>query len=272
MTPPSRVEITPVQERTPVLSLRGISKNFGAVQALSDVDLDIFPGEVVAIVGDNGAGKSTLVKILAGVHGADAGTITSGGERVSIPTPAAARAHGIATVFQDLALCDNLDVVSNLFLGHEIGTYALNEVEMEGRSWGLLKQLSAKIPSVRLAVAALSGGQRQTVAIARSLLGEPSIVILDEPTAALGVAQTAEVLNLVEHLRGRGLGVVLISHNMADVRAVANRVAVFRLGRNNGNFSMPGTSEETIVAAITGASDNAVTRRAAARNDEGENR
>ncbi len=260
------------QHAEPILSLRGVSKAFGAVQALADIELDVYPGEVLAIVGDNGAGKSTLVKILAGVHPHDSGTITFRGQAVSIPSPSSARDLGIATVFQDLALCDNLDVVSNLFLGHEIGTYALNEVEMEGRSWGLLKQLSAKIPSVRLAVAALSGGQRQTVAIARSLLGEPSIVILDEPTAALGVAQTAEVLNLVEHLRERGLGVVLISHNMADVRAVANRVAVFRLGRNNGDFLMPGTSEEAIVAAITGASDNAVTRRAAAHSEEGEDR
>ncbi len=272
MTMTATTSGTPAQQAEPILSLRGVSKAFGAVQALADIELDVYPGEVLAIVGDNGAGKSTLVKILAGVHPHDSGTVAFRGQAVSIPSPSAARDLGIATVFQDLALCDNLDVVSNLFLGHEIGTYALNEVEMEGRSWGLLKQLSAKIPSVRLAVAALSGGQRQTVAIARSLLGDPSIVILDEPTAALGVAQTAEVLNLVEHLRERGLGVVLISHNMADVRAVANRVAVFRLGRNNGTFLMPGTSEETIVAAITGASDNAVTRRAAAHSDEGEDR
>jgi len=265
VTPPSTVETTPVQERTPVLSLRGISKNFGAVQALSDVDLDIFPGEVVAIVGDNGAGKSTLVKILAGVHGADAGTITFAGERVTIPTPAAARAHGIATVFQDLALCDNLDVVSNLFLGREVGDFTLNEEEMEKHSWTLLRQLSAKIPSVRTAVASLSGGQRQTVAIARSLIGEPQVVILDEPTAALGVAQTAEVLNLIENLRERGLGVVLISHNMADVQAVADRVVVLRLGRNNGDFRIPDVSYEEIISAITGATDNAVTRRNSAR-------
>src|SRR6185312_3998702 len=206
------------------------------VQALSGIDLDIYAGEVVAIVGDNGAGKSTLVKILAGVHPADAGTISFQDRVVSIPSPAVSRELGIATVFQDLALCDNLDVVSNLFLGREIGTLALDEVEMEERSWTLLRQLSAKIPSVRLAVASLSGGQRQTVAIARSLIGDPTVVILDEPTAALGVAQTAEVLNLVERLRERGLGVVLISHNMADVQAVADRVVVLRLGRNNGEF------------------------------------
>ena len=256
------------RNREPILSLRGISKAFGAVQALKDVELDVYPGEVLAIVGDNGAGKSTLVKILAGVHPHDSGSISFRGKTVTIPAPSAARELGIATVFQDLALCDNLDVVSNLFLGHEVGTYALNEVEMEQRSWELLKQLSAKIPSVRIAVASLSGGQRQTVAIARSLLGDPSIVLLDEPTAALGVAQTAEVLNLIERLRERGLRVILISHNMADVQAVADRVVVLRLGRNNGDFRVQDVSHETIIAAITGASDNAVTRRAAARADE----
>lgn len=265
MTIQAPVAAEQTMPREPVLSLRGISKNFGAVQALSDVDLDIYPGEVVAIVGDNGAGKSTLVKILAGVHGADGGTITADGRRVSIPTPAAARAHGIATVFQDLSLCDNLDVVSNLFLGHEIGNFTLNEEEMEKQSWTLLRQLSAKIPSVRIAVASLSGGQRQTVAIARSLIGEPQVVILDEPTAALGVAQTAEVLNLIENLRENGLGVVLISHNMADVQAVADRVVVLRLGRNNGDFRIPDVSYEEIISAITGATDNAVTRRASGR-------
>jgi D-xylose transport system ATP-binding protein len=250
----------------PVLSMRGVNKGFGAVQALTNIDLDIYPGEVVALVGDNGAGKSTLVKILAGVHAQDSGEVTFHGKVVSIPTPTASRALGIATVFQDLALCDNLDVVSNLFLGREIGTFALNEVEMESRSWELLRQLSAKIPSVRIAVASLSGGQRQTVAIARSLIGDPSIVILDEPTAALGVAQTAEVLNLIERLRERGLGVLLISHNLADVQAVADRAVVLRLGRNNGEFRIADVSYEDIIAAITGATDNVVTRRNAAVN------
>ncbi len=247
-----------------VLSMRGVNKGFGAVQALTDIHLDIFPGEVVALVGDNGAGKSTLVKILAGVHAQDSGTITFHGKVVHIPTPTASRALGIATVFQDLALCDNLDVVSNLFLGREIGTLALDEVEMESRSWELLRQLSAKIPSVRIPVASLSGGQRQTVAIARSLIGDPSVVILDEPTAALGVAQTAEVLNLIERLRERGLGVLLISHNLADVQAVADRAVVLRLGRNNGEFRIADVSYEDIIAAITGATDNVVTRREAA--------
>ncbi|MGY4858412.1 ATP-binding cassette domain-containing protein [Cryobacterium sp. AP23] len=250
-----------------VMSLRGIDKNFGAVQALTDIDLDIYSGEVVALVGDNGAGKSTLVKILAGVHPQDGGTITSGDKRVAINNPADSNNLGIATVYQDLALCDNLDVVANLFLGHELGRGTINEVEMEKRSWSLLRQLSARIPSVRIPVASLSGGQRQTVAIARSLIGEPRIVILDEPTAALGVAQTAEVLNLIERLRERGLGVVLISHNMADVQAVADRIVVLRLGRNNGEFKVADVTYEDIIAAITGASDNAVTRRAQARSD-----
>jgi D-xylose transport system ATP-binding protein len=254
----------------PVLSMRGVNKGFGAVQALTNIDLDIYPGEVVALVGDNGAGKSTLVKILAGVHAQDSGEVTFHGKVVSIPTPTASRALGIATVFQDLALCDNLDVVSNLFLGREIGTFALNEVEMESRSWELLRQLSAKIPSVRIAVASLSGGQRQTVAIARSLIGDPSIVILDEPTAALGVAQTAEVLNLIERLRERGLGVLLISHNLADVQAVADRAVVLRLGRNNGEFRIADVSYEDIIAAITGATDNVVARRNAAINAHNE--
>ncbi|MBH0025068.1 sugar ABC transporter ATP-binding protein [Salinibacterium sp. NSLL150] len=255
--------VTPAtSDDEPILSLRGISKQFGAIEALSNVSLDIYPGEVVAIVGDNGAGKSTLVKVLAGVHPATSGTITYRGDEVSLANPTDARDLGIATVFQDLALCDNLDVVSNLFLGRELGTRALDEVEMEQQTWALLRQLSAKIPSVRTPVAGLSGGQRQTVAIARSLIGNPSIVVLDEPTAALGVAQTAEVLNLIEHLRERGHGIVLVSHNMADVQAVADRVVVLRLGRNNGDFAVADVTYEDIIAAITGATDNAVSRRA----------
>jgi D-xylose transport system ATP-binding protein len=247
---------------TAVLSLRGISKNFGAVAALTDVDLDVSAGQVVAVVGDNGAGKSTLVKVLAGVHRPDTGNIMFGDRTVTIGSPAAAHDLGIATVFQDLALCENLNVVENLFLGRELRRGRLDEVTMETRSWELLRQLSAKIPTVRIPVASLSGGQRQTVAIARSLLGDPKIIILDEPTAALGVEQTAEVLNLIERLRERGLGVIMISHNMEDVRAVADRIAVLRLGRNNGVFDAREVSTEDLVAAITGAKDNAATRRA----------
>ncbi|MFD5078583.1 ATP-binding cassette domain-containing protein [Streptomyces sp. NPDC058371] len=253
---------------TPVLALRGISKRFGAVQALTDVELEVHAGEVVALVGDNGAGKSTLVKTIAGVHPIDEGVIEWDGKSVQINKPHDAQNLGIATVYQDLALCDNIDVVGNLYLGRELVKRGiLDEVEMERRSRELLQTLSIRIPSVRIPIASLSGGQRQTVAIARSMLGEPKLVILDEPTAALGVEQTAQVLDLVERLRERGHAVILISHNMADVKAVADKVAVLRLGRNNGVFEVKSTSQEEIISAITGATDNAVTRRAA-RNGE----
>jgi simple sugar transport system ATP-binding protein/D-xylose transport system ATP-binding protein len=255
----------PATETETVLSLRGISKSFGAVAALTDIDLDVAAGEVVAIVGDNGAGKSTLVKVLSGVYPPDAGAITFEGTQVSLGSPAEAHAMGIATVFQDLALCENLDVKANLFLGQELRPWSLDDVAMEVRSWQLLRELSAKIPTLSVPVAALSGGQRQTVAIARSLLGDPKVIMLDEPTAALGVAQTAEVLNLVERLRDSGRGVLMISHNMEDVRAVADRVAVLRLGRNNGVFAARDVSSEEIIAAITGATDNAVSRRVSRR-------
>ncbi|TFC06918.1 sugar ABC transporter ATP-binding protein [Cryobacterium adonitolivorans] len=248
---------------TSILSLRNVNKNFGAVAALTDISLDVAAGEVVAIVGDNGAGKSTLVKVLSGVHRPDSGDIRFESRPVTIPNPTAALDMGIATVFQDLALCDNLNVIENLFLGRELRRGRLDEIAMETRSWELLRQLSAKIPSVRIPIASLSGGQRQTVAIARSLLGDPKVIILDEPTAALGVAQTAEVLNLVERLRDRGLGVIMISHNMADVQAVADRVIVLRLGRNNGEFTVGEVTPEEIIAAITGATENAVTLRTA---------
>ncbi|MFD4227782.1 ATP-binding cassette domain-containing protein [Streptomyces sp. NPDC001981] len=253
---------------TPVLALRGVSKRFGAVQALTDVELEVHAGEVVALVGDNGAGKSTLVKTIAGVHPIDDGVIEWEGKGVQINRPHDAQNLGVATVYQDLALCDNIDVVGNLYLGRELRKFGvLNEVEMERRSRELLSTLSIRIPSVRIPIASLSGGQRQTVAIARSMLGEPKLVILDEPTAALGVEQTAQVLDLVERLRERGHAVLLISHNMADVKAVADKVAVLRLGRNNGVFDVATTSQEEIISAITGATDNAVTRRAA-RNGE----
>ncbi|WP_408898379.1 ATP-binding cassette domain-containing protein [Nocardioides sp. R1-1] len=256
-----------------VLSLTGITKRFGAVQALTDVDLTVHAGEVVALVGDNGAGKSTLVKTIAGVYQPDGGEIRFGGSPVTVAGPAGAQQLGIATVFQDLALCDNLDVVANLFLGkeHSLGPL-MNEVSMEREAWRLLRSLSAKIPSVRIPVAGLSGGQRQTVAIARSLVGDPKVVMLDEPTAALGVAQTAEVLNLVERLREQGLAVILISHNMADVQAVSDRIVVLRLGRNAAEFRTEEATTDQLVAAITGASDNVVAQRAARRagHSEGE--
>ncbi len=257
----------PTPQAEPVLRLRGVSKNFGAVQALSDIDLDIHAGEVVALVGDNGAGKSTLVKVLAGVHQQSSGIVEFAGKKVTLDSPSAALRLGIATVFQDLALCENLDVVANLFLGHELSPWLLDEVAMEVRAWTLLKELAARIPSVREPVASLSGGQRQTVAIARSLLLDPKVIMLDEPTAALGVAQTAEVLNLIDRVRARGLGVIMISHNMEDVRAVADRVVVLRLGRNNGVFT-PDSSNQDLIAAITGASENSVSRRAERKGQE----
>jgi ABC-type sugar transport system ATPase subunit len=248
--------------------MHGIGKRFGAVKALTDVEFWVDEGEVVALIGDNGAGKSTLVKVLAGVHTPDAGTIEFDGGPAVIESPADAQELGIATVFQDLALCDNLDVVANLWLGRElVSGRALDEEGMERRTWALLRELAAKIPSVRTPVASLSGGQRQTVAIARSLIGDPRVVILDEPTAALGVAQTAEVLNLIVRLRERGHGVVLISHNMADVMAVADRAVVLRLGRNNGVYDVADVTSETLIAAITGAVDHAHPRRSTPRRE-----
>jgi D-xylose transport system ATP-binding protein len=254
--------VTATATATPVLSLRGISKRFGAVQALTDAEIDVMPGEVVALVGDNGAGKSTLVKVISGVGPADDGTIEWEGQRVTISGPKDAQKLGIATVYQDLALADNLDVVGNLFLGQEERKRGvLDDIEMEREARELLQTLSVKIPSVRTQVASLSGGQRQSVAIARSLLGEPKIVILDEPTAALGVAQTAEVLALIGRLKERGYGLILISHNLADIFEVADRIIVLRLGKNAGVFDAHTNSSEDVVAAITGASDSAALQR-----------
>lgn len=237
----------------PVVSLRGITHSFGAVRALIDVDLDVAKHEVVAVVGDNGAGKSTLVGVMAGALVPDAGEVVVDGQEVLLRTPGLARHLGIATVFQDLALCEDLDVVENLFLGQELrrGPF-LDEVGMERAALSLLGQLAARVPSVHAKVSELSGGQRQAVAVARALIGEPRVLVLDEPTASLGVTQTAEVLNLVERVRDRGYGVVLVSQNMADVQAVADRVVVLRRGRVNGVFDAEGASYEDIIAAITG--------------------
>jgi D-xylose transport system ATP-binding protein len=239
----------------PRLRLRGISKSFGAVRALYQVDFEVYAGEVVGFVGDNGAGKSTLIKVISGVAPADEGEIFLEGQKISIPNPQAANRVGIETVYQDLALCDNLDVVANLFLGREERSLirSLNEIDMEKKTLNVLRTLDVKLPSTRTAVASLSGGQRQSVAVAKSILRQAKVVLLDEPTAALGVAQTRQVLNLIRRLRDQGLAVVVISHNLADVFEVVDRVIVLRLGRRVGTFDVKTTTPEQIVAAITGA-------------------
>ncbi len=255
----------PVDEpASPLLALRGITKRFGAVQALEGVDFECDAGEVVALVGDNGAGKSTLVKAIAGTQPADSGTITFDGKPVRVHSPQDATSLGIATVYQDLALCDNLDVVANLFVGRErargVGNNlrVLDEVAMEHEALGLLQRLSVRIPSVRTEVASLSGGQRQSIAVARAAMGDPRIVILDEPTAALGVAQTRQVLDLVRVLRRDEHGVIIISHNLVDVFAVADRIVVLRLGKNVASFRTADTTAEEVVAAITGVGKDQV--------------
>jgi D-xylose transport system ATP-binding protein len=243
----------------PLLEVKGVTKRFGAVEALTDVDFEVGAGEIVALVGDNGAGKSTLIKAIAGIQPGDTGDYRWDGEPVTIHTPLDATRLGIATVYQDLALCDNLDVVANLFLGKEeiesgvTGVArALDEVEMEQKATELLSSLAVRtLRSVRTEVGSLSGGQRQTVAIARSMLGEPKVVILDEPTAALGVAQTRQVLDLLLRLKERGLGVVVISHNLHNVFEVADRIIALRLGRRVATFNKADATEEEVIAAIT---------------------
>jgi D-xylose transport system ATP-binding protein len=235
------------------LQVSGVAKRFGAVQALDGIDLRVDAGEVVALVGDNGAGKSTLVKVISGVITPDSGTLEFEGRPVRIHRPHDAQALGISTVYQDLALCENLDVVGNLFLGAEERRWSLMRgIRMERRARDLLTSLDVRIRDISAPVAALSGGQRQSVAITRALLGDPRLVILDEPTAALGVEQTAQVLDLVKRLRDRGLAVMVISHDLAGVRAVSDRIVVLRLGRNAGDFRTAETTQEAIVAAITG--------------------
>ncbi len=241
--------------------MRGISKSFGAVQALTEVEFEVFPGEIVALVGDNGAGKSTLVKTIAGTYQPDSGSICFEGREVNLHSPHDATRLGIETVYQDLALCDNLDVVQNMFLGRErirrlvpLVVEPLSELEMEKRALEVLKSLNVTtIGSVRLRVASLSGGQRQSVAISRAVMWNQKLVLLDEPTAALGVAQTRQVLDLIKRLRDEGVGVVVISHNLHDVFEVADRIIVLRLGRRVATFQHDETNPEDVVAAITGA-------------------
>ncbi len=239
---------------TPLLELRGITKTFGSVQALTDVDFEVRHGEVMALVGDNGAGKSTLIKCVAGTHAADSGEILFDGQEVHIHGPKDASRLGIEVVYQDLALCDNLDVVQNMYLGREEHNWfqRLNEPVMELKTADTLKSLAVTtIKSIRQPVATLSGGQRQSVAVAKAVQWNSKLVILDEPTAALGVAQTEQVLALVRRLAERGLSVVIISHNLHDVFETANRITVLRLGRNVGVYERTKTTQQEVVEAIT---------------------
>jgi D-xylose transport system ATP-binding protein len=239
---------------SPLLELRGVSKSFGSVDALTDVDFEVRAGEVMALVGDNGAGKSTLIKCVAGIHAADAGEMFFDGEHLQIHGPKDAARLGIEVVYQDLALCDNLNVIQNMYLGREVHDVLqrLKEPEMEVKTAQTMESLAVTtIKSIRLPVASLSGGQRQSVAVARAVMWNSRLVILDEPTAALGVAQTEQVLALVKRLAEQGLGVVLISHNLNDIFEVADRMTVLRLGRNVGVYERAATTEQELVHAIT---------------------
>jgi D-xylose transport system ATP-binding protein len=236
-----------------LLSFQSVTKSYGTIRALDDVSFTINRGEVVALVGDNGAGKSTFVKVLSGTVIPDSAQMVFEGKQVQVDSPLTAVNLGIATIYQDLAVCSNLDVVANLFLGRELHRGSvLDELAMERETTALLAELSVFPRSLRVPISSLSGGQRQSVAIARCLLGNPKLVILDEPTAALGVAQKAQVVDLIRRLQARGLAVVLISHNLAEVFAVADRIEVLRLGRNAGSFPGEEKYQDEVVAAITG--------------------
>lgn len=240
--------------RAPLLRMASIVKRFGGVEAVVDFDLTLHRGEIVALVGDNAAGKSTVAQMIAGVHQPDSGTILIDGLPVTIASTQAAFRLGIATVFQELALVPSLDVTSNIFLGRERNSSGVLEYEqMAELARSYLGRLRTRIPDLTVPLDTLSGGQRQCVAIARTLVDNPQLVVLDEPTASLSVSQTAEVLRYIEDLRDRGLGVIMISHNLTDVRAVADRVEVMRHGRNNGSFSTETATYDEIIAAITGA-------------------
>jgi D-xylose transport system ATP-binding protein len=238
----------------PILELRGVSKSFGAVQALYQVDFHVAPGEVMALVGDNGAGKSTLIKCIAGIYPFDEGEIVFDGDHVNIHGPKDAARLGIEIVYQDLALADNLDVVQNMYLGRELTDplRRMDETTMEAKAQETLKSLSVTtVSSVRQTVAGLSGGQRQSVAVAKAVMWNSRVVILDEPTAALGVAQTRQVLDLVGRLGEQGLAVILISHNLHDVFEVADSITVLRLGQNVSEFKRTETNQQEVVEAIT---------------------
>jgi D-xylose transport system ATP-binding protein len=247
------VAARPAPEKSPLLSLKGVDKTFGAVQVLRGVDFDASPGQVTALVGDNGAGKSTLIKGIAGIHQFDSGDYLFDGKPVTVHNPKQANALGIEVVYQDLALCDNLDIVHNLFLGRELTKGGLlDEDAMEQRATETLAGLSVRtVKSIRQHVASLSGGQRQTVAIARSVIWNARLVILDEPTAALGVAQTDQVLKLVRRLADNGVAVVLISHNLNDVFEVADCVAVLYLGTMAAQVNVKDVTRNQVVDLIT---------------------
>lgn len=238
---------------TPVLELRGINKSFGVAHVLHDVDLKIYPGQVTALVGDNGAGKSTLVKTVAGIYLPDTGSYIFDGEPVAVHGPKDASSLGIEIVYQDLALCENLDIVENMFLGRESRHgIVLDETTMEAKAREALTSLSVRtVKSVRQSVSSLSGGQRQTVAIAKSVLWNSKVVLLDEPTAALGVAQTRQVLDLVRRLADSGVGVLLISHNLTDVFEVADRITALYLGRVAADVSAKDVTSRQVVELIT---------------------
>jgi len=271
MTMPSAVATAPPTDAPkPLLSLRGVNKSFGAVHVLQDVDFDAHAGQVTALVGDNGAGKSTLIKGAAGIYAFDSGDYFFAGDKVTVHTPKEANALGIEVVYQDLALCDNLDIVHNLFLGRELTrTGVLDEATMERRATETLAGLSVRtVRSIRQQVASLSGGQRQTVAIARSVLWNSKVVILDEPTAALGVAQTEQVLKLVRRLADKGLAVVLISHNLNDVFEVADSISVLYLGRMAAQVRAKEVRSNQVVELITAGRSGSIGLAPSARPED----